>query len=665
MKKNLTLILALAMIVSCIFGVMPVADSTEGGGADVESYKPEIAYANVNYSEDLVLMFAVPAPAEGALAEGSSVKLVLWETPSTVYSYKEAVSTSAGTATATAIEAEEAKVTIGGVEHLIYKYNKLDASRMTDIVYARAIVVNADGKATDYSDVLDYSVVEYAETAKGSFGDGAPIVSAGVVELLDSLLEFGAVVQGLAGDGEPYVPNGYLADDDLNKIWVTPVIAGRAKDKVFAGFFKYEEGGYATVREPFFDGYSAVAYKDADGNALTDANSALYEEALGFQIDAVDEDIEIIVEYAPNATNSFTTNDFGAGFSVNNLSKTIESSLDAKELLGFRFNSSKWGGSLRSAEAGSGLSMGFELGGEAGVDGTNFYHGIKTVADPENPDRQVFQIAATNTMMLSFGDYFDDFMKSKSGFGDTNEKALTIEMEFGKPTPDSEVYVHGLFLRDRSTWSKWSAADAYNEDGTDVKGAYDSSQTFNYVFTIINNDVVTSKGKHKICTLPDTGLVKIAVTFCEDGTLKAYYSNADGEMVLALEGPAENYMGMGAAYNEKHAQYLTNLADDNPENNDDLLPYKDIATWIEMSAIDFSMYGGVQGSKGSGSAFRKAQKAELEAAKVEINGELIPLFTTNDEGELVRNNVAYQLYVEQKYGYLFGDWKVYVGDVYK
>ena len=76
-KKNFTLLLALVMIVGCIFGVMPAADSAEGGEVNIESYEPSIAYANVNYSEDLILMFAVPVTAEGALAEGSSVKVVL------------------------------------------------------------------------------------------------------------------------------------------------------------------------------------------------------------------------------------------------------------------------------------------------------------------------------------------------------------------------------------------------------------------------------------------------------------------------------------------------------------------------------------------------------------------------------------------------------------
>ena len=65
MKKNFALILALVMLVVCVLGIMPMAD-----GADGESYKPTIAYSNVNYTEDLVLMFAVPAPA-GALSTQS------------------------------------------------------------------------------------------------------------------------------------------------------------------------------------------------------------------------------------------------------------------------------------------------------------------------------------------------------------------------------------------------------------------------------------------------------------------------------------------------------------------------------------------------------------------------------------------------------------------
>ncbi len=89
MKKNLALLLALVMLFSCMLGIMPAADDAAGSDDTTESYKPTIAYSNVNYSEDLVLMFAVPAPAADALPEGSTVKVVFWTTAGRIYSYSE------------------------------------------------------------------------------------------------------------------------------------------------------------------------------------------------------------------------------------------------------------------------------------------------------------------------------------------------------------------------------------------------------------------------------------------------------------------------------------------------------------------------------------------------------------------------------------------------
>ena len=141
--------------------------------------------------------------------------------------------------------------------------------------------------------------------------------------LLDSILDFGAAVQEIEGDREPYAPNGYLANDELHKIWVTPVVAGKTMDKVFAGFFKYKENGYATVREPFFDGYTASVYKNANGEALQDANPEQYDEALGFQIDAVDSDIEITVEYSHVLHRQINAADYGPDFRMDNIEKLV------------------------------------------------------------------------------------------------------------------------------------------------------------------------------------------------------------------------------------------------------------------------------------------------------------------------------------------------------
>ena len=596
MKKNFALILAFVMTVGCLFGIIPAADdSNAGGGEALATYKPTIAYANVNYSEDLVLMFAVPAPE--TLPDGATVKLVVWDEPSLAYSYKDTLSDGENAAKAAVVEAEQSKANIGGAEHFVYKYNELSVEKMTDVIYVRAVLVDADNKALAYSSVLDYSVVEYAETAKGSFNDGAPIVSEDVVGLIDSVLNFGALMQTFYGEDQQHAPNGYLANDELHKIWVTPVVAGKTLDKVFGGFFKYKEGGYATVYEPFFDGRSVTVYKDAEGNVITDANDAEYEEALGFQLDAVDGDIELFVEYEAAAIKELNPNSFGADFGFNNIyEKVLNGNSEIYNAIGTKYNSvgnielSKWGI--------------VNLSGLSGVNGKNFYNGMRTVADPDDPENLFFLITATDKPVFGFGSraYLDATTYASVGYGDTVEEAVTIEVEIGKPTPDSVVNISSLYLRNRS-------------DG--------KSEPYFDLFYVEDNVVKLSADKAAICTLPDTGLMRIAVTVLGTGELKVYYSDADGGMVLGLQRDR-------AAFPDTYTsatQYFT-------ENTLQL-------AW----------------TFGRG----KGTKAAIDAGRVEIDGQTVPVM--NADGTY--NNVALQLFAEQNYSFLFNYMRVYIGDIYK
>ena len=292
MKKSIALVIALIMVFGCMLSIMPMAEATDTPAADVPAsdYSPVIAYSNVNYTEGLVLMFAVPAPA--SLPEGSSVKVILWDTASILYSYNEAVATADNAATAKALEAEATKSTIDGKEYLVFKYDGLTAKEMTDVVYVRPVVVNADNKATAYGPVVDYSVLEYVKTAKGEFEGTPALANTEILGLLDSMVEFGALSQIFLGGDEAYAPNGFLANEELNKIWVTPVVSGVTKDKVFAGFFKYEEGGFATVNFPHYDGVSISVYKN-DIEYFVTISMQTEED---FSIDKFDEDHDAVLE---------------------------------------------------------------------------------------------------------------------------------------------------------------------------------------------------------------------------------------------------------------------------------------------------------------------------------------------------------------------------------
>ena len=71
MKRNLALVLVLVMLIGSLFSVIPMAEATEETPAPEVVYKPEIAYANLSYSDKIYMEFAVPAPT--ALEEGAEV----------------------------------------------------------------------------------------------------------------------------------------------------------------------------------------------------------------------------------------------------------------------------------------------------------------------------------------------------------------------------------------------------------------------------------------------------------------------------------------------------------------------------------------------------------------------------------------------------------------
>jgi len=259
MKKNLALILALVMLLGTVFSVIPMAaDASAETPAPAADYEPEISFANVNYSDKMYMMFAVPAPA--ALGEGETVNLLVWASKddSSSFSYSDVRKS--------VLTAEAEKVKIGEADYLVFKYDGLTAADMTNIIVCRAVVLkttetvvvvpevkdeagNVTSPATTktelvtsaiaYSDIVEYSVLEYVATAKGEFEGITGITDEAHLAVLDSMLAFGGLAQKYSGDEYEF-----YADDDLNKIWYTPVINGTEAAPVFGGFFSYTEGGY-------------------------------------------------------------------------------------------------------------------------------------------------------------------------------------------------------------------------------------------------------------------------------------------------------------------------------------------------------------------------------------------------------------------------------------
>lgn len=113
--------------------------------------------------------------------------------------------------------------------------------------------------------------------------------------------------------------------------------------------------------------------------------------------------------------------------------------------------------------------------------------------------------------MMSISSHLSSNGKAFYGYGDTLDESITFEMEIGKPNPNANVSMNGIFLRDRSAWGTWSKNDAYNAtSGTKAYSA--GAGLFSYVVRVLDNDVILPGNNAKICTLPDTGLVTVNVS---------------------------------------------------------------------------------------------------------------------------------------------------------
>ena len=245
------------------------------------------------------------------------------------------------------------------------------------------------------------------------------------------------------------------------------------------------------------------------------------------------------------------------------------------------------------------------LSGASGASGKNYYNGMRTVADPNSPENLLLLITATDRPVFGFASnkYITPADYVSAGYGDTMEEAITVEVVIGKPSPDAVVNIGQMYFRNRTSGK--------------------TGEVWFNVFFVENNVVKLMSDKSVICTLPDTGLVKIAITVLGSGELKAYYSDAEGNMVLALEKERADFPATYASGTEYFTGNTLELA------------------WS---------FG-----KGLGT------KAVIEKATVDINGENIPVM--NPDGTV--NPIALQLFAEQNYSFVLDEWNFCIGDVYE
>ena len=544
MKKNLALILALVMLMGTIFSVIPVAAASDASA--YASYEPKVSYANVNYSDKMYMMFAVPAPA--ALNAGDSVNLLVWNgVESEAYSLKDS--------NAALLTAEADAVTIGEAQYLVFKYDGLTAADMTRIISARPVVVNTweetvkvevspeekneagevikeavfedqivvHKDAVKYGELVEYSVLEYVATAKGEFGGEA--LADDVLAMLNSMLVFGGLAQKYSGGSYEF-----LASDELGKIWYTPVINGvESAEKMFGGFYKIG-GGLVTLPTPHLDGYSFDKFLDADGYAIYDVDG-LFDN--GTQITAPAEaEIDLYIEYGPTIMMSANPNN-----------AVGRKNLTAKDLgTGNNFDH-KIGG------------LAFQAGSAPDGEGDFTWFSLAVVQDPfsDDPEENTYRIASNHSHMIALGDSTNDWkfsMKPSAvpGFNDTAPAIATIDFTIARG-PDGEMPPTGRISIRSNSNKNISVIGNFNSDGYFLL-RNDNPATADIFENIVCPTPVAESGYTRYCLIID---------FANEVVYVYAAADASGELVYQAQSHNIEHYTTGTHHNASWMKIASTL----------------------------------------------------------------------------------------------------------
>lgn len=609
MKRNLALVLVLVMLIGSLFSVIPMAEATEETPAPEVVYKPEIAYANLSYSDKIYMEFAVPAPT--ALEEGAEVKLIVWG------SREESLSFSYNDIIKHVVDAEAETVKIGESDYLVFKYDKLGAVDMTKVICARPAIVKGD-KASFYGKLVEYSILEYVASAKGDIDGIAGIEDQEHLGVLGDLLDFGALAQKYLLQKKPE----FYANDELHEIYVNPVVNGVAKDKVFAGFFKYSEDGVVTLQLPFFDGANVVGVKDAEGNDIVDLDDTID----GIQMNAVDSDLVLTVNYQNIAIRTLNADALGPDVSAANYGEVTGG------YPGMVSRNGNNGGVKLGPDVTCNLS-----GWACQMDSNNrmnYWHGFKTVPDPENPDGLVLMASGTNAPALNF-------TSTKAadwagyGFGDTVYPAFTFEITLGA--------VNGRMP---------STGSYYFRHRQEAPGVDTSKYTNVYIFSVKNGEFLLADGKTVVGKIPETGMVKFAVTVdALTNEVYGYCEDENGVMIHTATTP----LNLDKNWVARHEAHLKNLADEDPTNDSALASYESIFAYFTKSTLEptWNFTNNRQDTLGS-----------FETSEIEIMVDGVPTLTKIKDENGIFNMAAVQALAERDYSYLLDDFKLTLGALY-
>jgi len=248
MKKNLALLLCLALCLSSLIGLTAYAEETE----TTLPAAPEIALVNVSIRSNVAMLFAVPVGDFTVNNDGTvdGLNLLVWKGESEYGRY--------GRGSADATLKAQGKLVHGGETYVVFVYTGLGAKEMTDTVYARTVVSDGKGNIA-YGEAIDYSITEWAKNYETTSEKNRA--------LAENLLAYGSAMQVYRDD---YKPNGYYAEQakDLVTVTVNSKVAGETVQSQVTQLAV--AGSTVTLAAPIVDGYSVSEWSVSDADAETE-----------------------------------------------------------------------------------------------------------------------------------------------------------------------------------------------------------------------------------------------------------------------------------------------------------------------------------------------------------------------------------------------------------
>lgn len=277
MKKKLALLLVVALSLTAVLGLAPMASAEEEVVAPTTA--PEIEYFNISLRVGATLLFAVPADGFTVNGDGTVDNLKLLLT-------KDSDSKGIGGVADGLLLEASGKAEIGEKTYVVFAYSGLAANEMADIVYARTVLIDADG-FYKYGEAKGYSVTEFVNKYEGT--------DEGTNSLIDSLLAYGDAAIAYSADAG--VKANYLPSEsrsaELYTISVKRVLNGTPIDDKFE-INQFAKAGEVALSVPHVYGASATSF---EGATVTDGKVT------------VAGDLEITINYTTSAaTEHFSIN---------------------------------------------------------------------------------------------------------------------------------------------------------------------------------------------------------------------------------------------------------------------------------------------------------------------------------------------------------------------